>query len=208
MIRCDAVWCANGTRDSKMGKIKLMLTAQDEGLKLSREEFAEADYEEPWRFERAAGRLVVMVPAGHDHHRTVEPLRDHLVVYKVSHPDVVEHVFQESWTSVDDDHDRFPDIAVYLRESSGRIPDRVPELIFEVVSESAKDRHRDYEEKRSEYQRLGVQEYVIIDRFEHRVTVLSLKDGVYVEHNLGPDDVYTSPLLTGLEIPLGSILSD
>lgn len=189
-----------------MGKSKLLLTPADSGMELSREEYAEADVKGPWRYERVRGRLIVMAPAGHDHHSTSEPVRDCLVVYKVQHPDVVEHVFEESWTSIDDDTDRHPDIAVYLRTGSGRIPERVPDLIFEIVSEGRRDRERDYDEKRSEYESIGVREYVIVDRFDHQVTVLRLEAGEYVESVLDAGDVYSTPLLPGLKVPLGEVL--
>ena len=189
-----------------MSTSQLYLTHEDEGRLLTRSEYADAGIEAPWRYERVNGRLVVMTPAGYDHHSTVEPIRNHLGAYKLSHPEVIEHVFQESWAAIENDTDRLPDIAVYLVGGSGRIPGRVPDLVFEVVSESAEDRHRDYEEKREEYERIGVQEYVIVDRFEHRVTVLTLVEGQYQEAVLGPNDVYTSPLLPGLEIPLHEII--
>lgn len=189
-----------------MGKSKLLLTPADEGMELSREEYAEADVKGPWKYERVRGRLIVMAPAGHDHHLTAEPFRDYLVVYKVQHPDVVEHVFEESWTTIDDDTDRHPDIAVYLQTSSGRIPDRVPDLIFEIVSEDRRDRERDYDEKRGEYESIGVREYVIVDRFEQRVTVLLLEEGGYVETVLDTGKVYSTPLLPGLEVPLSEVL--
>ena len=189
-----------------MGKSKLLLTPADEGMELSREEYAEAGVKGPWRYERARGRLIVVAPAGYDHHSTAEPIRDYLVVYKVEHRGVVEHVFQESWTSIDDDTDRHPDIAVYLKSSSGRIPERVPDLIFEIVSEGRRDRERDYEEKRSEYESIGVLEYVIVDRFEQRVTVLRLEAGEYMETVMEPGEVFATPLLPGLAIPLGDVL--
>ena len=49
-------------------------------------------------------------------------------------------------------------------------------------------------------------EYVIVDRFDHRLTVLTLNDGVYSESIFGADDVYVSQLLPGLEIPLEGII--
>ena len=79
-------------------------------------------------------------------------------------------------------------------------------MIVEVVSQGPEDRKRDYEDKRADYQRIGVQEYVIVDRFEQRVTVLQLIEGEYAEAVLGPDDKYTSSLLPGLEIPLQGII--
>jgi Uma2 family endonuclease len=76
------------------------------------------------------------------------------------------------------------------------------------LAPTAADRRRDYEEKRAEYQRIGVWEYVIVDRFEHRVLVLRLQNGQYAETELGPNDSYTTALLPGLEIPLEKILSN
>jgi hypothetical protein len=38
------------------------------------------------------------------------------------------------------------------------------------------------------------------------VLVLRLEDGAYAETRLGPDDVYTSPALPGLEIPLTGVI--
>jgi Uma2 family endonuclease len=187
---------------------KLTLSQKDHGLELTHEEFAEADFQEPWRYERVNRRLVVMTPAGDGHQSTTEPFRSHLGAYALSHPDIVDHVYQDSWVVIDEDTERFPDIAVYLRsdEVPALIPQRVPELIFEIVSPSAADRRRDYEDKRIEYQRIAVKEYVIVDRFVPRVLVLTLENGEYAERELGPNDNDTTPLLPGLEIPLAKIL--
>ena len=78
-----------------MGKAKLYLSHTDEGIELTREEYAEADTEGPWRFERANGRLVVMTPPGIERHITVKNFRNHLGAYELSHPDIVEHVFRK-----------------------------------------------------------------------------------------------------------------
>ena len=86
------------------------------------------------------------------------------------------------------------------------MPNRVPDLVFEIVSQGRKNRIRDYEEKRDEYERVGVKEYVIVDRFEHRLSVLRLTGGAFVESILEPDDTYSTPLLPGLEISLTGIL--
>ena len=51
-----------------------------------------------------------------------------------------------------------------------------------------------------------VKEYVIIDRFERRVTVLRRGRGRFAESELGPRDAYTTSLLPGLKIPLKEIL--
>ena len=187
---------------------KLYLGRADHGAPLSHTEFAEADFEEPLWYERVDGRLVVMPPAGHDHCVTGEPFRDHLGAYKLTHPELVEFVVSEAWIVIDEETERIADIGVYLhgKQSGLRIPRRVPEAVFEMVSEGAQDRERDYKEKRAEYRRLGVQEYVVVDRFERQVTVFRLHGNRYRKTILGPEDVYTTPLLPDLEIPLGAIL--
>lgn len=180
----------------------------ESGLHLTREEFAEAEFTQGYRYERFEGKLVAMPPPGESHHFTVEPFRTHLGVYQLTHPNIVEHVLQDSWMQINGDTDRIPDIAVYLRSSKAPSPlaERVPELVFEVVSPGWENRRRDYQEKRAEYERLGVQEYVIVDRHDQRVTVLRLCDGKYQEQLLKPADTYRSPLLPGLEIPLQPII--
>ena len=187
---------------------RLSLSQKDEGLPLSHEDFTEAEFLEPWRYERVQGRLIVMTPSGFDHQSSAGSIRDYLGAYKLTHSDIVEHVFQESWVVIDESTERMPDIAVYLasNEETPAFPERVPDLVFEIVSPTAADRRRDYVEKRADYERVGVKEYVIVDRFPHRVVVLTLQNGQYSEGELGPNDVYTTPLLPGLEIPLLKIL--
>lgn len=185
-----------------------VLGPADVGMHFTRDEYAEAEWAHGCTFERANGRLVLMPPAGYDHRVTSEPIRDCLVVYKVAHRDLVEHVFEEAWTVIDEDTDRIPDIAVYLRTrfEGQRIPERVPELIFEIVSPGRTNRRRDHDEKRDEYERLGILEYVIVDRFDHELTVLRLVEGKYEEQILKPSETYRNPLLPGLEIPLQPII--
>ncbi|MEM9946922.1 MAG: Uma2 family endonuclease [Cyanobacteria bacterium P01_D01_bin.36] len=76
-----------------------------------------------------------------------------------------------------------------------------PAFVAEVVSpggERSDNYRRDYEWKRRQYQDLEIPEYWIIDRHRHRVTVLILKDGTYVETIYkGAERVYSEvfPLL-------------
>ncbi len=186
---------------------QLELGPHDAGRPLTAEEFADADYEEPWRYERERGRLVVMAPDGGDHVETTDPWLEHLIVYRTHHREAVQLVVPNAWVRVDDGTDRIGDIGVFLAGDRGvnRIPDRVPDLMFEIVSPGRTSRNRDYIKKRSEYERLGVREYVIVDRFKKRVTVLTLGPGGYQEQVLSNSDTYTSPLLPGLAIPLAEV---
>jgi Uma2 family endonuclease len=189
----------------------LALGPDDHGRPLTGEEFAEADYAEPWTYERVKGRLVVMSPEGQENVDAGEPWRDALVLYKkLNRPDLVQTVKTEAWVRIPGETDRIGDIGVYLfaDRPTPKIPDRVPDLMFEFVSPGRAAHDRDYVEKRADYHRIGVREYIIIDRFTKRVTVLSHAPGGYEERVLTPADTYSSPLLPGLEIPLAEVFAD
>jgi Uma2 family endonuclease len=186
----------------------LKLGPHDHGRPVTAEEFAEADYAEPWKYEREQGRLIVLPPDGPGYDHSSEPVRDHLGAYRLAHLDVVEQVVSEAWVRVDAGTDRIGDIGVFLvgpRSAISR-PDRIPELMLEIVSPDPKSRERDFVKKRREYYRLGVFEYVVIDRMRHRATIYTAGPRGYRKRVLRSDDVYASPLLRGLVIPLAGIL--
>jgi Uma2 family endonuclease len=186
----------------------LQLGPQNHGRSITAEEFAEAGYAEPWKYEREQGRLIVIPPDGPGHDRGSEPIRDHLGAYRLAHPDLVEEVVSEAWIRVDDGTDRIPDIGVFLAGPRSAVarPGRVPEIVFELVSPDRESRERDYVKKRKEYYGLGVLEYFLIDRMRHRATVYTAGSHGHRKHVLHPGDVYASPLLPGLAIPLAGIL--
>ncbi|HEV3165405.1 MAG TPA: Uma2 family endonuclease [Isosphaeraceae bacterium] len=187
---------------------RLLLGPDDHGRLVSDDEFAAADFVEPWKYERVKGRLAVMAPDGEAHDLASEPWRDRLGAYKLEHPDVVELVVSEAWVRDVAGTDRIGDIGVFLvaKLPVPARPDRVPELMFEVVSPDQESHDRDYVHKRADYHRLGVQEYVIIDRFERKVTVLTHEPGGYHERVLTLNDTYTSPQLPGLAIPMAEVM--
>ena len=81
------------------------------------------------------------------------------------------------------------------------------DLAVEVVSQSLEDRERDLVTKRTEYERVGIQEYWIVDPEQETVTVLSLSGEVYSEGDLfGRGDIVKSPLLPELALPVAEIL--
>lgn len=191
-------------------QIESTLGMADHGAKLTRNEFGDAQFEEPWRYERVQGRLVVMAPPGFDYQRPTNRIRDHLGAYALAHSDRVANVISEAWIVTANSVDRIADIGVYLVGAAEAdkvdVPERVPEIVFETVSGGGEDRKRDYVDKRAEYLRIGVKEYVIVDRFLHRVTVLRRVRGRFSETELGPKETYTTPLLPGLKIPLNGII--
>jgi len=188
-------------------KTILHLGRADAGRLVSSEEFAEATYDEPCKYERERGRLIVLAPSGGGHSGVSEPWRDHLGAYRLAHRDVVHRVASEAWVRVDDGTDRIGDIGVYLVRAgdTSDIPERVPDLIFEIVSPGKAASQRDYVKKRAEYHRIGVREYVIIDRFRRTVTILTHNPDGYAERVLTAGETYESPLLPGLAIPLSEV---
>jgi len=184
---------------------QLVLSPDDHGREVSSEEFAGAEFLEPWTYERAEGKLVVMPPDGQGHIEGSTPWLKELVTFWARNPEVVEFVVPNAWMHVDGKTDHIGDIGVYLAAEipTPPIPDRVPEMIFEIVSPGRVSRHRDDVVKRAEYHGLGVMEYVIVDRADAKVTVLELAPGDYRERILGGADEYTSPLLPGIVIRVG-----
>ena len=69
-----------------------MSSDADAGRAVSSEDFASADFEEPWRYERVEGKLVVVAPVGEDHTDMSDPWRDPLAVYKLAHLEIVRRV--------------------------------------------------------------------------------------------------------------------
>ena len=185
-------------------KQQIRLGRADHGIKLTCEEFAEGIFEPPWHYERVEGRLVVMTPSGHDHVDAVEYFRDQFVAYKLAHPDRIANVVSEAWIVIDEQTDRIADLGVYIKSprNKARIPELAPDIVVEVASAGYTSLKRDYEEKREDYYRAGVKEYLIIDRIERRVTVFRRGRGKFTETILTPEDFYSTTLLPKLKIPL------
>jgi Uma2 family endonuclease len=192
--------------DSKV----LHLSRDDAGRFLSAEEFAAAECSTPWKYERIGGKLVVMSPKSPEHDDSLELLRDMLVAYKLSHPGRIERIVSESWIRSDSENDLIPDLAVYLRGSRQSIkrPNRVPELVIEVLSPGRRAEVRGYVIKRAAYHRWAVLEYLIVDRFDRTVTVLTRTESGYAERVLDPAGSYSTPLLPGLEISNCDVFAD
>jgi Uma2 family endonuclease len=188
---------------------RLKLGPDEAGLLVSAEDFADALYQEPWRYERVNGRLVVMAPDGEDHVDATDPWLERLILYRVNHREIVHRVVPNAWIRVNNGTDRIGDIGVYLAgdPSAKKIPDRIPDLMFEIVSPGRVSHDRDYVEKRSDYERLGVKEYVVVDRKPGQVTVFTLTPDGYRAQVLAAADTYTSPLLPGLAIALAEVLN-
>ena len=191
---------AIGSRTLRLGK-------DDHGRLVSADEFAEAEFAEPWKYERCDGRLEVMPPDGQVHIEGTSPWWRFLFRFWDERPDLIDRIVPSAWVRVDDGTDRIGDIGVYLKTDRPMppIPDRVPEIMFEIVSPGRESHDRDYVKKRAEYHALGIAEYVIVDRFERKVTVLTRAPEGYDERVLGEGEIYESPRLPGFAVALAEV---
>jgi Uma2 family endonuclease len=189
---------------------ELNLGRDDEGRLVSAEEFATATFDEPWKYEREDGRLVVLAPNNWHQVRTIGPWLDALVLYSLSHPDVIEEVVPNAWVRVDEGTERIGDIGVYLVQDPRRfeLPDQPPDLMVEIVTAGRDSNLTVCGTKRNDYYRVGVREYVIVDRILRKVIVLTHASDGYRERVLNTTDTYATPLLPALGIPIAKVFSE
>jgi Uma2 family endonuclease len=79
-------------------------------------------------------------------------------------------------------------------------------ILVEFVSWGKRAARRDYQEKRDEYLEMGAKEYWVIDRFRRTMTVYFQPPANPAERILAENEVYTTPLLPGFELPLKRII--
>lgn len=110
-----------------------------------------------------------------------------------------------------DPRTRFPDLVVLRPEHLPLIEKRLtirvevspPQFVVEVVSPGDRNRKRDYERKREQYQVRGIPEYWLIDPAQRTVTVLELRGDHYQQVGLFQDEqMIQSPLLDSLDLAL------
>jgi len=103
-----------------------------------------------------------------------------------------------------------PDACLFIRSESGGqtgVEDDyltgAPELVVEIASSSAS---YDLHDKREEYERAGVQEYVVVLTRKPGVRWLALRNGRYEELALGADGLYRSEVFPGLWLDPAALL--
>ena len=82
------------------------------------------------------------------------------------------------------------------------------DLVMEVVSDAAKDRQRDYEEKLADYAGAKIAEYWIVDPERRLVIVHHLHDGKYAIHGeFAAGERATSILLSGFDVDVTALFA-
>ncbi len=184
------------------------LDASFNGARMSPEEFdAVEDWDPAYEYELIRGVVIVNpIPSEGETDPNGE-LEMLLRAYKALSPlgKILDKSLQERYVYLPDGSRRKADRVIWTGLGRRPHPKRdVPTIVVEFVLRAARDRRRDYEEKRREYLALGVREYWVIDRFRRRMNVFR-PDGS--EQTVGEQEKFQTPLLPGFELPLSQLLA-
>jgi Uma2 family endonuclease len=184
-----------------------MISLRSAGMLMTPEEFdaiAPGEWDENFRYELVHGVLVVTPFAGFGETRSNDELIRLLFEYQQTpQGKCIDDTVYEFYLRCDNSTRRV-DRVIWV--GLGRYPDLVqdaPTIAVEFVADSARDRKRDYEDKRIDYDQVGVKEYWVIDRFRRQMTVFR---GVLEPTIVGEGEVYKTDLMPGFELPLARLL--
>ena len=186
------------------------LSFDSAGIRMTPEEFdAVEEYDDLYRYELIDGRVFVNPIASEAEADPNEILGVLLGIYKRQHPNghCLDRTLQERYIHFSN-HRRRADRVIWA--GLGRLPDPksdIPTIVIEFVSPGKRSAKRDYEEKKVEYMQIGVVEYWIIDRFRRKMTVYRNSEQGSIEIEVGEQEIYTTDILPGFELPLDELLS-
>jgi Uma2 family endonuclease len=176
------------------------------GMLMTPEEYDSIEaWEEGYRYELVNGVLIVSPPADAGERGPNDELAIIIDGYQRHHSNgsIVDDTLPEQEIKTPRNRRR-ADRAIWIGLGRDPVPEAdVPTIAVEFVSESSRDRRRDYDEKRDEYAAAGVQEYWVIDRFRRTMTVFR---GTASTHVVKENEVYRTPLMPGFELLLDRIL--
>jgi Uma2 family endonuclease len=189
---------------------RMRIGPQDQGRRMSLDEFEFAKGQEGYVYELSRGIVTVTDVPNPSHLLLVVEVRDQFIAYKLANPGMLVLVAGGMDCKVlvaDLESERHPDIAIYKTPppSEGKEVWAVwiPELVIEIVSRGSK--RRDYEEKPEEYFRFGVKEYWIVDAQRQEMLVLRRLRGKWSKRKVLPGQSYTTSLFPGLEFDVAAV---
>jgi Uma2 family endonuclease len=196
----------------KPARVREPIGADCAGIRMTDDEFDEGEFDDEWDYELINGVLVVAPIAGAGEVDPNEELGFQLRAYRKYHPQgkALEKTLPERnvfWPK----NRRKADRVIWA--GLGRRPKEkqdLPTIVIEFVSRGRRHWLRDYHEKRDEYTALGIQEYWVINRFDHTMTVFTMSRGKQKQRLVRPSQTYRTPLLPGFELRLAELfqLSD
>jgi Uma2 family endonuclease len=188
---------------------RIKLTRSSNGMLMTPEEFdAVIDYDDRFVYELIHGVLIVNPFSGASERDANDELGFLLRDYQNNHPlgEILDQTIYGQYIPLPDGR-RWADRAIWA--GLGRVPNTqtdMPTIVVEFISKRKRDRVRDYEEKRREYEAIGVREHWVIDRFARTMTVFKNKAGTSSEVVVKAEGSYQTPLLPGFVLPLGRLL--
>jgi Uma2 family endonuclease len=175
------------------------------------DEYLPADLPEGYRYELVNGVVEMSPPPNPIHDTPLQRVTRLLHQYDFAYPGTIAYMTPNAGVVVpDEDTVREPEFALY-REWPGDVDsfevckEYVPFLVIEVVSRG--QGRRDYEDKRKDYLKAGVDEYWIIDPHKRRVTVLTRRGRAWRERTFSPEDTYSPKILPQFELPVRLVLT-
>ncbi len=188
---------------------RIKLTRSSNGMLMTPEEFDDViDYDDRFVYELIHGVLIVSPAPGVTERGPNDELgrlvRNHQADPR--HGSTIDNTLPEQFVPVRDGRRRADRV---IWTGLGRVPKPqtdIPSIVAEFVSKRKRDRVRDYEENRREYQAIGVCEYWVIDRFARTMTVFKNEAGASTEVVVKVEETYQTPLLPGFALPLGQLL--
>jgi Uma2 family endonuclease len=179
------------------------------GILMTPQEFDEADpedFDQCWEYELINGVLVVSPIPLEQEADPNEELGRWLRNYQEGHADgkALDKTLPERYVKTGRNRGKADRV---IWAGLGRLPRKgeTPTVVVEFVSSRKRDRARDYEAKRTEYEKLKVQEFWIIDRFQKIMTVHIHDAGKYRKKVLHAKQTYRTKLLPGFEMPLARL---
>jgi Uma2 family endonuclease len=192
-----------------MSRTSIIVGPQDNGRRMSLEDFDRAEAREGHLYELSRGVIIVSDVPGKKHFKQVDSIKQQLYLYKAARPEIIKmiggggecKILAEGFES-----ERHPDVTVYKTDP----PDTddicsiwIPEIVVEVVSPGSE--FRDYEEKPPEYLAFGVMEYWIFDLEKEQVSILQRSGGRWATNVLSPTQTHTTRLLPGFELNIAAV---
>lgn len=198
-------------RKGRRSKPEFNFGIESSGILMTPQEFDDADPEDfdpAWDYELINGVLIVSPIPLEQESDPNEELGHMLRTYQESHAQgkALDKTLQERYVRCGRNR-RKADRVIWA--GLGRLPRKqeTPTVVVEFVSSRKRDRHRDYEAKREEYQKIKVQEYWIVDRFEKIMTAHLLENGKYRKKIVHAKQTYRTKLLPGFELPLARLFA-
>ena len=167
------------------------------------------EWDEDYNYELVHGVLVVVPPVSEGERGPNELLGHLLMTYQENDPQgsALDLTLPENMIKTSHSRRRADRV---IWTGLGRMPNvrkDQPTIGIEFVSSGKRNIQRDYVEKRDEYLAVGLEEYWIIDRFRRRLTVYRRKDDEILASVIEENEVYTTPLLPGFQLPLARLLA-